>query len=245
MANFLFDDAVRMYARKAKRNNYKRLTHDVYLYQRGYGDNVFYSVRLFSTYIVDIYPDYQVLNPGGWHTMRTAKEMVEWSAAQSVYLKSGGLRIYHGLLKRGSCPITNNMRIANNGMPFEQDTTSDWVQRVKPEVVRAWKKLTMPLTKNLVGRFALGEFDDVGPDRVGGAHPYDLDVLAKMDPMFPTHDEVAALLLKVSGRVKGSGWGARASLRSPSERWRAVLNELRDRFYLENNGYMQVEVPNV
>jgi hypothetical protein len=244
--NFLYDDAARMYERKAKRNDYKRLDNNVYLYQHTLGGVTYYTVKLFSTTIVEIYPDRQDLHPGSWHTMRTAKEIVAWSAAKGAYLSKGELRISHQSLKNGSCPLGDGLRIDNTGMPFTEDILSDWVQRVKPEVVRAWKQLTMPITKALQPRFALGEFnvDDedasTDPDFAVEAH---LAALERMDKRFPEHDTVRGILGLVAVYTS-KRWGPR-DYRTPAEQWRTALNMLRPLYYLHNGGYIQVEVPNV
>ena len=242
--SYMYDDAVRDYARKAKRNNYKKLTHDVYLYERG-GLTPYYSVRLFSTDIVDIYPDHQVLHAGGWHTMRTCKEMNEWSTlGWGATLVKGSIRINAPYAPRGSLPFHNGMRIDNSGRVFMEDRLPDEIEKTKPEVVREWKKLTMPLTRNVRSRCAIGEFNDViGEQKVYGRRDREaIAVLEDMDPEYPDHAQVRDLMMLVDQR---SGKRFERTLRTPIQRWEASLSMLRPSYYQQNDGYMTIEVPNV
>lgn len=239
--SYRYDDAVRSYARKAKRNNYKKLTHDVYLFD--FGDH--FRVRLFSTDIVRIYPDRQELHSGGWHSMRTCKEMNDWSAlGWGATLVKGSIRINAPYAPRGSLPFHNGMRIDNSGRVFMEDRMPDEVEKVKPEVVREWKKLTMPLTRNIRARCAIGEFNDVMGERsvYGRRDREGIAVLEDMDPKYPDHAQVRDLMMLANC---DKGKRHERTLRTPIERWEATLASLRTSYYQQNDGFYTVEVPNV
>lgn len=241
MGNFHYSDAVREFARARKCNGYKKLDRNTYLYNRG--DH--FAVRLYSTDIVHLYPDYQQLYCGGWHSQLTFKCMNEWSCVfgrVSSYSKCG----FDTTTRIQNLPFFDGIRIDNSGHVFPEDRRSDWKRVVKPEVVKAWKALHMPITKALRGRFDLGEFNEVEYN-LGNLHSNTKSVLAQLtglDREFPSHEAVMSLLSWAPFKIAGRGFNNWHHL-NLQERWRYVLNSLRDTYYREHNGYIRVEVSNV
>ena len=249
MGRFHYSDAVREFARKRPSNNFKRLDRNLYLYDRG----DYFAVRLYSTDIVHLYPDYQRLYCGGWHSQLTFKCMNEWSCVFG-WVGNDSKCGFDTTTRIQGLPFFDGIRIDNCGEVFPEDRHSDWKRVVKPEVVKAWKALHMPITKALRGRFDLGEFNE-SEYANGNLHLHAKSVLAQLmelDREFPSHEAVMSLLSWAPNKrwlsaycVFGArGWNNWHHL-NIQERWRCVLNTLRDTYYREHGGYMRVEVPNV
>jgi hypothetical protein len=57
----------------------KPLANNTRLFERHNGDTVLYSVRLHSTDIVDIYPNYWVVRTGSWYTSTTRSRIYDYA----------------------------------------------------------------------------------------------------------------------------------------------------------------------
>lgn len=241
--SFHYSDAVREFKRGRPSNGYKKLANGTYLYKRGAEGEEHYQVKLYNTVVVDIYPDYQILSTGGWHTPLTCRIIKEFSTLGG-WIGNNSKCGFEDTFRVNGYPFFDGITIDNCGHVRREDIRSDWKQVAKKEIVQKWKALHMPITKALRGRFDLGEFNECGPGHTPSPH-FALSVLEGLDPIFPDHSEVLTVLALSAQRVKPRGWGVVAYERTAEERWRAALNELRMVFYIENDAYMSVEVPNV
>lgn len=184
----------------------------------------YFTVKLYSTDVVEIHPEHYVLHTGGWETMLTAEVM--WRVAgvraylQTVKCRESSFRI-------AGYPHFPGIRVSRIGIVFPEDRRKDVFTRPSKEGVQDYANLFRWLKRTLAVRWELGEFEDWDDAHtLTGRDLIDLNTLRLGGEKFPPHDLAIRLVRAATGKF---------------ERVAQVQNDLRHRYHELNANYVTTE----
>lgn len=155
---FTFKDAEREFTRKAKRNEYMCLDSTIKQGARLYRDGDKFVVALKGNPIVAIYPDhYELLEAIAWLDTQSTQLTVNRIVHCLNFVRSKGYRQY---IRVNGYPFFPGIRLTTAGKVFPEDIRSDERRLPDPEVAKQYTITWRRISKQLYGRFMLGEFTD-------------------------------------------------------------------------------------
>jgi hypothetical protein len=157
-----YTDCAVLYAKRRKSNDWKRISHNQWLYYDAEADC--YRHKHHRTYTVNIYPTYYQVNTGGWDTNTTWRKIWEFVRIQvgrpptPNYLDSK-MVYWHEDGVRKFTPFYDGIKVNYNGEPLAP--TLPKYRRLKRGMCAEFYELAAKVRKALLPRILVGEFDDM------------------------------------------------------------------------------------
>lgn len=197
-----FEQAQRLW--DTRRGDSKQLRPEVGPSSRLHKFDGYFTVRLYSTDVVEIHPDHYVLRTGSWATQTTMRVIravtAAWVYQHTVKNREGSTRV-------NGFPFFDGVRVDRRGNIIKEDIRPDRYTRVTTEGAAEYAKLFRWLRTMLRTREALGEFQSVAS---GGVRALSVSTLVELNKMrlagcdfLPT--EYAKLVMTAAGSTANLG----------------------------------------